>query len=111
MVSTGLNWKKRLNREYAADAQNQSGLMYQNGKGVPQDYAEAIKWYLKAAQSQKRFDQPVHPAGRAGVPRPSAAAGVRRERIDVGRDNVRFHFVSRNRLGRPFAWFTGLIMS
>jgi TPR repeat protein len=24
--------------------------MYQNGKGVPQDDAEAIRWYLKAAE-------------------------------------------------------------
>ena len=24
--------------------------MYGNGKGVPQDYAEAVKWYRKAAE-------------------------------------------------------------
>ena len=32
-----------------ASAQNLLGMMYQQGKGVPQDDAEAIKWYLKAA--------------------------------------------------------------
>jgi hypothetical protein len=33
-----------------ASAQNLLGLMYQNGKGVPQDDAEAIRWYLKASE-------------------------------------------------------------
>src|SRR5208282_561382 len=26
------------------------GLLYENGKGVAQDYKEAVKWYLKAAE-------------------------------------------------------------
>ena len=29
--------------------QNNLGHMYQNGKGVPQDHAEAFKWYRLAA--------------------------------------------------------------
>jgi len=35
----------------AGDAQAQSnlGFMYQEGKGIPQDYAEALKWFRKAA--------------------------------------------------------------
>ncbi len=33
-----------------ADAQNNLGLMYDNGQGVPQDYTEAVKWYTKAAE-------------------------------------------------------------
>ena len=28
-----------------ADAQNSIGMKYDSGQGVPQDYAEAIKWY------------------------------------------------------------------
>jgi TPR repeat protein len=32
-----------------ARAQFSLGVMYANGKGVPQDYAEAAKWYRKAA--------------------------------------------------------------
>ncbi len=34
------------------DARGQSGLgvMYQNGKGVPQDYAEAMKWHRLSAE-------------------------------------------------------------
>ena len=31
-------------------AQNNLGLMYENGQGVKQDYAEAVKWYRKAAE-------------------------------------------------------------
>ena len=33
-----------------AGAQYNLGLIYANGKGVPQDYAEAIKWYRLAAE-------------------------------------------------------------
>jgi len=28
-----------------ADAQVNLGFMYHNGRGVPQDYAEAVKWF------------------------------------------------------------------
>ena len=31
-------------------AQYNLGLMYDNGKGVTQDYKEAVKWYGKAAE-------------------------------------------------------------
>jgi TPR repeat protein/S1-C subfamily serine protease len=31
-------------------AQYNLGIMYVNGKGVPQDYKEAVKWYTKAAE-------------------------------------------------------------
>src|SRR5436190_6608644 len=37
---------------------------------------------------------PVHPAGRAGVPRPAAAPDVRRYRIDVCGDDVGLHLVA-----------------
>ena len=32
-----------------ADAQFDLGLMYNNGQGVPKDYAEAVKWFRLAA--------------------------------------------------------------
>ena len=32
-----------------APAQFNLGLMYDNGRGVPKDEAEAVKWYRKAA--------------------------------------------------------------
>jgi TPR repeat protein len=31
-------------------AQFNLGWMYTNGKGVPQDYSEAVKWFRKAAE-------------------------------------------------------------
>ena len=33
-----------------ADAQNNLGVMYQYGEGVPQDYKTALKWYTLAAE-------------------------------------------------------------
>ena len=33
-----------------ADAQNNLGVMYENGKGVARDTAEALKWYSLAAE-------------------------------------------------------------
>jgi TPR repeat protein len=33
-----------------ADAQLLLGIMYEGGQGVSQDYAEALKWYRKAAK-------------------------------------------------------------
>ena len=32
------------------EAQLNLGMMYRQGKGVPQDYMEALSWYLKAAE-------------------------------------------------------------
>jgi uncharacterized protein len=38
-----------------AEAQFALGLMYHNGQGIPQDYAEALKWYhLAAAQGDAK---------------------------------------------------------
>ena len=33
-----------------ASAQNNLGILYENGQGVSQDYAEAVKWYRLAAE-------------------------------------------------------------
>ncbi len=33
-----------------AEAQNNLGVMYSYGDGVPKDYAEAVKWYRMAAE-------------------------------------------------------------
>ena len=33
-----------------ADAQNNLGVMYANGQGVPQNFAEAVTWYRRAAE-------------------------------------------------------------
>ena len=41
---------KPLAEEGIPEAQFNLGLMYEKGQGVPQDYAEALKWYRKAAE-------------------------------------------------------------
>ena len=45
-----LKWLRLAARQDDADAENALGRMYENGEGVPQDYAVAAKWYLKAAE-------------------------------------------------------------
>jgi hypothetical protein len=35
-----------------AVAQNNLGLKYLNGEGIPQDDDEAVKWFLKAANQE-----------------------------------------------------------
>ena len=40
-----------------AVAQYNLGLMYDEGKGVPQNYAEAIGWYRKAAEQGDAYAQ------------------------------------------------------
>lgn len=38
-------------------AQYSLAVMYHNGKGVPQDYKAAVKWYRKAAEQGYAFAQ------------------------------------------------------
>ena len=42
-------WRKAA-EQGTAKAQNNLGVMYDKGQGVPQDYIEAVKWYRKAAE-------------------------------------------------------------
>ncbi len=48
--ATALQEFKPLADKGHAKAQAGLGLMYELGRGVPQDYAEAVKWYHKAAE-------------------------------------------------------------
>ena len=48
--ATALKEWKPLAEEGNAVAQNNLGLMYHNGWGVPQDYKEAVYWYRLAAE-------------------------------------------------------------
>lgn len=43
------NWKPLANRG-DANAQNSLGKMFGNGQGVPQSFAQAAKWFRKAAE-------------------------------------------------------------
>ena len=48
--ATALKEWKPLAEEGNAVAQNNLGVMYNNGNGVPQDYEEAVRWYQLAAE-------------------------------------------------------------
>ena len=48
--ATALKEWKPLAEEGNAVAQNNLGLMYDNGWGVPQDYKEAVNWYRLAVE-------------------------------------------------------------
>ena len=43
--ATALQEFRPLAEQGNASAQNNLGWMYYKGQGVPQDYAEAVKWY------------------------------------------------------------------
>jgi hypothetical protein len=64
-------------------AQNSLGVMYVEGKGVSQDYDEAIRWFRKAADSAGTRRPPVAVPGRlplASCRPPPAPSGVARLR-------------------------------
>ena len=48
--ATALKEWKPLPDAGSISAQSNLGLMYANGRGVPQDYKEAAKWYTLAAE-------------------------------------------------------------
>ena len=48
--ATALREWRPLTEQGYADAQFNLGVMYDEGRGVPQDDAEAVKWYRKAAE-------------------------------------------------------------
>ena len=48
--TTALKEFAALAEQGDADAQFNLALMYEKGKGVPQDYKQAVKWYTKAAE-------------------------------------------------------------
>ena len=50
-----------------ADAQYDFGMLYANGKGgVPEDHAEAFKWFHKAASVENPGRRAIHRAPDAG---------------------------------------------
>ena len=42
---------------FGFDYADNLGVLYRNGKGVSQDYKEAVKWYRKAANQGFEFAQ------------------------------------------------------
>ena len=60
-----------------APAQANLGFLYANGRGVPKDEAEALKWYRKAADqgyAPAQFNLGVSYANGQGVPKDEAEA-------------------------------------
>jgi TPR repeat protein len=53
-------------------AQATLGMFYANGKGVEQNYSEARKWFVKAAEGGHKLALESATYGR-GAPRPAAA--------------------------------------
>ncbi len=88
--ATALREWRALAEQGDAKAQFNLGIMYSNGQGVPQDYAEALQWYRKAAiQGHPKAKTYVKALDAAGVtplppspdlelaPDPGAPAGPR----------------------------------
>ena len=60
-----------------AEAQNDVGFLYYTGQGVPQDYAEAARWYRLAADqglAEAQYNLGLMYAEGEGVPRDDAEA-------------------------------------
>lgn len=50
-------WLRLAAEQGHEQAQNNLGLMYEYGKGVPQNYEKAIRWYLPAAERGQAWAQ------------------------------------------------------
>ncbi len=55
--ATALHYWRPLAERGVAQAQNNLGLMYANGQGVPQDDAEAVTWFRLAAEQGDVYSQ------------------------------------------------------
>ena len=62
-----LNLLRKAAEQGHARMQNALGWMYRNGEGVTQDYAEAVKWFRKAAE-QHIMTSAAYPFW-SGIPR------------------------------------------
>jgi TPR repeat protein len=72
-------WYRRAAEQGFAEAQNNLGWMYREGRGVPRDDAEAVKWMRKAAEQDLAAGQNnlglMYQQGR-GVPHDSVEAAA-----------------------------------
>ena len=55
--TTGLKAFQSLAAQGNAEAQNNLGQLYANGRGVPRDYTKARSWYEKAAAQGNAWAQ------------------------------------------------------
>ena len=66
-----------------ANGQTSLGFMYDKGQGVPQDYAEAVRWYRKAAV-QGYAEAQVEPQDQGLLLRTSRPPIARRNPVVAG---------------------------
>ena len=45
-----VDWTKKSAKQGDAEAQNNLGVMYDKGQGVPQNYKKAFDWFKKSAK-------------------------------------------------------------
>ena len=90
-----------------ASAQYNLGLMHAEGRGVPQDFAEAATWYRKAAEQGDAGAQYhlglMYAEGR-GVPQDAAAASAWFRSIEAEQINI----FAQHKLGRMYAGGLGV---
>ena len=67
--------------------------------GIRQQRGEAQPVAFEVYPQQGFEEQAVHPCGRSRVPGPTAAAGVRGHRIDIGRHDVGLNLIDRGLIG------------
>jgi len=93
--ATALQEWRPLAEQGDATAQVNLGLMYENGKGVPQDYTEALRWYRVAAEQGDATAQAIlavtYDMGR-GVPQDYAEA-LRWYRMSAERGDANAQYI------------------
>ena len=94
-LSHEASWYRKAADQGVAQAQFNLGVKYDNGEGVPQDYAAAVSWYRKAAEqgaAYAQFNLGVKYDNGEGVPQDyAAAAGWYRKAADQGVAQAQFN--------------------
>jgi uncharacterized protein len=90
-----VKWYRKAAEQGDAVAQYYLGLMYLNGKGVPEDDAEAVKWFRKAAEqgnAKAQYYLGFMYANGTGVPEDDAeAVKWYRKAAEQGYANAQFN--------------------
>ena len=72
-----MEWYRKAAEQGLARAQCNLGFCYENGTGVPQDYAKAVEWYRKAAEqglARAQYFMGLNYNNGIGVPKDDAMA-------------------------------------
>ena len=70
-------WFRKAAEQGDAEAQSNLGYAYDTGRGVPQDYTQAVAWYRKAAEqgeADAQYQLGVMYANGQGVPQDAVSA-------------------------------------